>query len=91
MLLDTNVFLGSWPFLPHPVRTGAELAIHLAAHGVTIGLVSPLGAVFLPEPMSANRALFAAVRGVRSLIPVPVINTAESRARFPNCSNLSAT
>ena len=76
MLIDTNAFLGSWPFLPHPVRTGRELADHLGANGVKLALVSPLGAAFLPEPMPANRALFAAVRGVRALVPIPVINPA---------------
>ena len=76
MLIDTNVFFGSWPFLPHPNRTGRELAAHLAAHGVKTGWVSPLGAAFLPEPMPANRTLFAAVRGMRALIPVPVLNPA---------------
>jgi len=76
MLIDTHVFLGAWPFLHHPVRTAPALAAHLAAHGIGRALVSPFAAAFLPEPMPANRALFAAVRRTPALVPVPVINPA---------------
>ena len=76
MLTDTHAFLGRWPFLPHREQTGSELATHLGEHGIRRALVSPLGAAFLPEPMPANRELFAAVRRVPALVPVPVINPA---------------
>lgn len=74
MLIDTNVHFGAWPFNLAPDRTASELARHLAASGVQRALVSPLGAVFQPDPMPANRALFAAVQGNRKLVPVPVVN-----------------
>lgn len=74
MLIDTNVNLGAWPFNLVPERTAPALAKHLAACGVSRALVSPLAAVFQPDPMPANRALFAAVKGNRKLVPVPVIN-----------------
>jgi predicted TIM-barrel fold metal-dependent hydrolase len=76
MLIDTNVNLGSWPFSPVPDRSGPELAAHLAASGIRCALVSHLGAVFLPEPMPANRRLFAALKHTPGLLPVPVINPA---------------
>ena len=76
MLIDTNVHLGSWPFTPIPDRTGPELVAHLAASGIRRALVSHLGAVFLPEPMPANRRLFSAVKRTPSLLPVPIINLA---------------
>jgi predicted TIM-barrel fold metal-dependent hydrolase len=76
MLIDTNVSLGSWPFSPIPDRTGPELAAHLAANGIRRALVSHLGAVFLPDPTPANRALFARVRHTPSLLPVPILNPA---------------
>jgi len=76
MLIDTNVHLGSWPFTPIPDRTGPELVAHLAASGIRRALVSHLGAVFQPEPMPANRRLFAALRRTPGLLPVPVINLA---------------
>ena len=76
MLIDTNVHLGSWPFTPIPDRTGPELVAHLAASGIRRALVSHLGAVFQPEPMPANRRLFAALRHTPGLLPVPIINVA---------------
>lgn len=76
MLIDTNVNLGPWPFTPVPDRTAPALAAHLAANGIRRALVSHFGAVFLPEPMPANRQLFAAVRRTPALSPVPVINPA---------------
>ncbi|MFI5356079.1 MAG: amidohydrolase family protein [Opitutales bacterium] len=74
MLIDTNVNFGAWPFNLAPNRTAPALARHLAANGVGRALVSPLGAVFQPDPLPANRALFAAVRHTPALVPVPVIN-----------------
>lgn len=74
MIFDTNAHLGSWPFSPVPDRTGPELAAHLAANGIQRAAVSHLGAVFLPDPTPANRALFAATKRTRALIPVPILN-----------------
>lgn len=76
MLIDTNVNLGPWPFSPLPDYTGPQLAAHLAANGIRRALVSDLGAVFLPDPMPANRRLFAAVRRTPALSPVPILNPA---------------
>ena len=76
MLIDTNVNLGPWPFTPVPDRTAPALAAHLAANGIRRALVSHLGAVFLPDPMPANRQLFAAVRRTPALLPVPILNPA---------------
>lgn len=73
-LIDTNVNLGPWPFTPVPDRDGPALAAHLRGAGIRRALVSHLGAVFLPEPMPANRKLFATVRRTPALRPVPVIN-----------------
>jgi predicted TIM-barrel fold metal-dependent hydrolase len=76
MFIDAHVALGPWPFAPLPERTAPQLVSHLKSNGINRALVSPLGAVFLPEPMPANRALFAAVRRTPALIPVPVLNPA---------------
>ncbi|MEI7551743.1 MAG: hypothetical protein WCL24_05385 [Verrucomicrobiota bacterium] len=76
MLIDSNAHLGPWPFTPVPDRSGPALAAHLAASGVRRALVSHLGAVFLPDPMPANRRLFAAVRATPGLLPVPILNPA---------------
>lgn len=73
-MIDTNAYLGSWPFAFTPARTPAQFARHLASHGIQRALVSHLDAVFQPAPMPANRRLFAAVERAPELIPVPIIN-----------------
>lgn len=76
MLTDVNAALGPWPFAPLPERTAPQLVAHLKANGIGRALVSHLGAVFLPDPMSSNRALFTAVRPTPQLLPVPILNPA---------------
>ena len=76
MLIDANVHLGPWPFTLVPDRTAPALADHLAASGIRRALVSHLGAVFAPDPMPANRQLFAAVKRTPALLPVPILNPA---------------
>lgn len=73
-LIDTNTFLGAWPFSVAPVLTAAQFARRLTAAGVNSAWVSPLHAVFSPDPMPGNRALFAAVRARPAFLPVPVLN-----------------
>jgi predicted TIM-barrel fold metal-dependent hydrolase len=74
MLIDTQVHLGRWPFALGPDLTAKQLAAHLRSHGIRRALVSPLAAVLAPDPMPANSALFAAVRRLPALVPVPVVN-----------------
>jgi predicted TIM-barrel fold metal-dependent hydrolase len=76
MLIDTNVNLGPWPFAPLPELAAPQLAARLGAAGIRRALVSPLAAVFLPDPMPANAKLFAVVRRTPALLPVPVLNPA---------------
>ncbi len=76
MLIDANVNLGNWPFTLVPPLTAPQLAAHLRRHGIGRALVSPIGAILAPDPMPADRALFAAVRGIPALVPVPVVNPA---------------
>ncbi|MBX7120951.1 MAG: amidohydrolase [Opitutaceae bacterium] len=74
MIFDVNCYLGTWPFSLVPEMSADQLAKHLARAGVDAAAVSPLAAVFQPEPMPANRALFAALRGKRRFVPLPVVN-----------------
>lgn len=76
MLIDTNTWLGSWPFIPLAERPAPRLAAYLREHKITSALVSHLGAVFQPDPMPANRALFSAMRRLPMLQPVPILNPA---------------
>lgn len=73
---DANTWIGRWPFSFAAAHTPRSLAAHLRRHGVARALVSPLDAVFAPAPQPANRALLAATRGLRGLVPVPIINPA---------------
>ena len=76
MLIDANVNLGNWPFTLVPPLNAAQLAAHLRRHGIGRALVSPIAAILAPDPMPANRALFAAVRRLPALVPAPVVNPA---------------
>jgi predicted TIM-barrel fold metal-dependent hydrolase len=76
MLIDANVNLGPWPFNLVPGLTASGLASRLRANGIGRAIVSPTPAILAPDPAPANRALLAAVRGVPSLLPLPVVNPA---------------
>jgi hypothetical protein len=71
---DAHTWIGRWPFAFLPEFGPRALAAHLRRHGIRRALVSPLDAVFQPEPGPANRALLRGTRGVPGLVPVPVIN-----------------
>ncbi|MCC6416228.1 MAG: hypothetical protein IT582_09995 [Opitutaceae bacterium] len=91
-MIDANAHLGSWPFTFTPARTAAQLARHLADHGIARALVSHLDAVFQPEPMPSNRKLFAAVKRTPQLIPVPILNLrlANWREQLAECQAAGA-
>jgi hypothetical protein len=73
-LIDTNAFLGAWPFTIAPELSASQLTAHLARSGIQCALVSHLGAVLHPDPMPSNGSLFAAVRRQSALIAVPILN-----------------
>jgi hypothetical protein len=73
---DANTWIGRWPFAFLDVHTARSLAGELRRHGIGRALVSPLDAVFAPDPSPANRELLRTTRGVDLLVPVPVINPA---------------
>lgn len=73
---DANTWIGRWPFSFCDAHSAKSLRAHLTKHGVARALVSPLDAVFAPEPGPANRALLASTAGVKGLEPVPAINPA---------------
>lgn len=75
-LFDANTWIGRWPFAFLAERSAREHAAFLRRHGIARALVSPLDAVFAPEPGPANRRLLEQTRGVPGLVPIPVINPA---------------
>lgn len=76
LYFDSNTWTGRWPFSFADAHTPRSLAAHLARHGIARALVSPLDAVFAPAPQPANRALLTSTRGIRALVPTPVLNPA---------------
>jgi predicted TIM-barrel fold metal-dependent hydrolase len=73
---DANTWIGRWPFAFIEDHDPRSLAQHLRAHGIRRALVSPLDAVFAPEPGPANHQLLRTTAGIAALVPVPVINPA---------------
>ena len=73
---DANTWIGRWPFAFLADHTPGSLAAHLRKHGIPRALVSPLEAVFAPEPGPANAHLLATTKNMAGLEPVPVINPA---------------
>ncbi len=76
MFIDTNTHLGHWPFAPLPHTTARKFAAHLKENNIEQALVSPLDAIFLADPMPANRSFFTALKSTAPLVPVPIINPA---------------
>jgi hypothetical protein len=73
---DASTWIGKWPFTFAGAHTARTLATHLRHHQIRRALVSPLDAVFAPEPGPANLSLLRDTRGIVGLEPVPVINPA---------------
>ena len=73
-LFDANTWLGHWPFAFLPEPAPSAMVAALRREKIGRALVSPLGAVFAPEPGPANAGLLRDTARVRSLVPVPVIN-----------------
>ena len=73
---DANTWTGRWPFAFNEEHSPRSLAAHLRQHGIGRALVSPLDAVFAPEPGPANLKLLRTTEGCAGLVPVPVINPA---------------
>jgi len=71
---DANTWIGRWPFAFLTEHSPRTLMAHLRERGIDRAVVSPLDAVFAPEPGAANRALLRSTRLFPELVPVPVIN-----------------
>ena len=69
-MFDASAFTGVWAFRSYPERTLKDVVASLEAEGFRGACISPVEAVLAPEPMTANRALFAEVAALRSA-PAP--------------------
>ncbi|MGI8913859.1 MAG: hypothetical protein ACR2JY_08765 [Chloroflexota bacterium] len=75
---DASAFLGSWPFTGVPTAGIGALIAEYQTVGIDGAAFSPAEAILQPEPMAANRQLFAQVAASASnafnAIAAPIIN-----------------
>lgn len=75
-LIDTNLWLGNWPFAPIAANDPTGLMRKLKRGGLSRGFVSPLDTVFQVDPMPGNRALMNAIANTPFYQALPVVNLA---------------
>ena len=78
MLIDTNAYIGHWPFRKMNYNTCAKLLSRMDKHGVNQSIVSSLNGIFYKDVQSANEELIADIQSHKSFrnrfIPFAVIN-----------------
>ncbi len=74
MIVDTNTWVGNWPFHPFHLSTPAELAAHLAGEGIDRAWVAAADAVLFPDPQLGNERWLPLVAAHANLVPVAVID-----------------
>ena len=74
MTIDTNVYLGHWPFRRHGFEETAKLVEKLRAVKVTQAWVASFEGVLHKDVAGANARLAEACRGHEMLKPVGVVN-----------------
>lgn len=78
-MIDASTWAGQWPFAIHAHPDLPDLAVQLSAIDVSRALISPVRAVFAPDPMDCNHQLWdeianaALPSGFRFNL-VPVVN-----------------
>jgi predicted TIM-barrel fold metal-dependent hydrolase len=93
MLLDTNAYIGHWPFQQLKFNTCAELLERMNRFGVNMSVVSNLNGIFYKNTQSANEELYNEIKSDKRfqdrLIPFAVINPiyAGWRDDFDMCIN----
>lgn len=73
-LFDTNAWVGEWPFALVVNRDAATLKRYWRKHGIDRGLVSSFAALWVLDPMPANRALRADLKGKAGMTVLPIVN-----------------
>ena len=74
MVIDTNTWVGHWPFHPFDLSTPGELADRLASEGIDRAWVAPAEAVLFPDPQIGNERWLPLVAEHERLVPVAVID-----------------
>ena len=78
MLIDTNAYIGDWPFRKFEYNTLEALSARMKEFGTDVSIVSSLNGVFYKNTQNANEELIEAIRNKKSygdrFIPFAVIN-----------------
>ncbi len=75
MIVDTNAFLGQYPFRQLTQRTAVELIGQMDAHAIDAALVSSLHAVFYRDTHRGNQELFEQITPFADrLFPIAAVN-----------------
>ncbi len=78
MLIDTNAYIGHWPFRQHKYNSCSARLERMNRFGVDMAVVSNLNGVFYKNPQSANEELWEELRSDKipadRFIPFAVIN-----------------
>ncbi len=96
MLIDSNAYIGHWPFRRFEYNTLEALSGRMKAFGTDRSVVSNLNGIFYKNTQHANEELLAAIRNKRAyqdrFIPFAVINPIYGgwRDDFKICSSDAA-
>lgn len=78
MLIDTNAYIGHWPFQQLKYNTCEALLERMNKFGVDVSVISNLNGIFYKNTQSANEELHAALKSNRRFserfVPFAVIN-----------------
>ena len=74
--IDTNAWIGSWPFSPVSLSESRSPKIRRVGYKISEALISSFDAVFQTDPMPGNRAILDVVKKSRTCRPLPIINPA---------------
>jgi len=92
MLIDSNAYIGHWPFRQFEYNTFDELLNRMTEFGTDASVVSNLNGIFYKNTQAANEELYKAIRSKKTyrdrFIPFAVINPIYSgwRDDFEECS-----
>ena len=78
MLIDSNTYIGHWPFRQVEYNTFDALLGRMAEFGTDASVVSSLNGIFYKNTQAANEELYDAIRSKKTyrerFIPLAVIN-----------------
>ena len=74
MIVDTNTWVGHWPFQRLARATPSELADHLAAEGIDRAWTAAADAVLYQDPQLGNADWLPQIAEHEQLVPVAIIN-----------------